>query len=189
MAHASLRSDVDSMPWYCYGWTWFLMAIPVISIALGVSMLYLGLSTNNSLVVDDYYKQGKAINQRIARDALATEHGIRSEIEQAEEGLVLNLSHSVGDTAVADAIGLAPDALRLLFVHVTRADLDVEFNAQHIGAGRYIAQGANMPTSDRWRVHIYPVGADGEDPPWRLLSGEITMGPRDTLSVTASPGI
>lgn len=53
----------DIKPWYRYGWPWFLMSFPAMAVVLGFHLLYLAMNTNNSLVVDDYYKQGKGINQ------------------------------------------------------------------------------------------------------------------------------
>ena len=183
------RSDVDTKPWYCYGWPWFLISIPLISVGLGLSMLYLGMSTNNSLVVDDYYKAGKAINQRIARDVRATEYGMHGELFQADDGVVLTLSHQSVDRDKALVAVLNPERVIVKFVHVTRASLDLDVTAQHIGGGRYIAQDTQMPLSDRWRIHIYPELEALDDMSWRLVSREVALAPSSTVQVDALPAI
>ncbi len=49
-------------PWYKQFWPWFLIAVPLITLVMGGVLLKLAISTEDSLVVDDYYKEGKAIN-------------------------------------------------------------------------------------------------------------------------------
>ena len=51
-------------PWYKEFWPWFLIAVPIITLIMGGVLLKLAISTEDSLVVDDYYKEGKAINAR-----------------------------------------------------------------------------------------------------------------------------
>ena len=187
MGQWNAHGDLDSEPWYRYGWTWFLISVPRVSIGLGFTMLYLGLSTNNSLVVDDYYKAGKAINLRIARDVRATQYGLQSEVFQMSEGVVLTLSHAVAAADPATAAELTPDGLRVRFVHVTQAHHDTSLVARHIGGGRYLAVGARMPDSDRWRIHVAPEPGDDGAGTWRLVSREVSLLPTVRVQVNALP--
>jgi len=107
-----LTADTKTMtetihPWYRYGWPWFLISIPFVSIILGSTMLYLALQANNSLVVDDYYKEGKAYNLIIERDKLASLLGIGAQVRQMSEGIVIELDRhmpaDMPDILVADA--------------------------------------------------------------------------------------
>lgn len=188
------------LPWYRYGWPWFLISIPLISICLGSVMLYLALNANNSLVVDDYYKEGKAYNLRIERDRAASLLGLDAVLTSNSEGLVMQLAQAVSDdlpvSLLADAQRVQtqfamPETLHVRWVHVTQAERDGEADLQFIGAGRYIAPGRFLPEQGKYRLHIQPLLpiSKGEEPAadslfdgWRLIS-ELT-GFSENSSVT-----
>jgi hypothetical protein len=44
------------------------MLMPATALFGGIATFWLAATTNNALVVDDYYREGKAINQQLARD-------------------------------------------------------------------------------------------------------------------------
>ena len=58
-------------PWYRQAWPWFLIAFPAIAVIAGAVTLWLAVSTSDGLVVDDYYKQGLAVQQTMARSQRA----------------------------------------------------------------------------------------------------------------------
>ena len=49
-------------PWYREPWVWLMIALPASAVVGGIITIYLAVSTSDGLVVDDYYKRGKAIN-------------------------------------------------------------------------------------------------------------------------------
>ena len=51
-------------PWYQQAWPWFLISLPASAVIGGIITLMLAVNSPNALVVDDYYKEGLAINQR-----------------------------------------------------------------------------------------------------------------------------
>ena len=61
------RTRRDSLPWYKERWTWLLMLMPATAIVAGFITLWLAITSFDGLVADDYYKQGLAINQTLAR--------------------------------------------------------------------------------------------------------------------------
>ena len=66
----------DSLPWYKERWTWLLMLMPATAIVAGFITLWLAITSFDGLVADDYYKQGLAINQTLARANAAQERGL-----------------------------------------------------------------------------------------------------------------
>ena len=52
-------------PWYKQFWPWFLIAVPVITVIMSGFLIHFATSTQDTLVIDDYYKEGKAINARL----------------------------------------------------------------------------------------------------------------------------
>jgi uncharacterized protein len=63
-------------PWYTHRWPWFLMLGPATVVAGGAFVTWLAIGHPDALVVDDYYKQGKAINQDLRRDRAASALGL-----------------------------------------------------------------------------------------------------------------
>ncbi len=179
--------DRQTKPWYCYGWPWFLISIPFVSVALGAMMLYLALSANNSLVVDDYYKEGKGINLRIERDRTATLLGLSATLTSSEEGLIIDVEQLMPELPAelheqADTLESAfqwPQALVMQWVHVTRAELDGEAILQSIGGNRYLGTEVELPDFGKYRVHLQPA----DQAPWRLVSGLEDLNSDMTLSI------
>ena len=174
-SNASVAPEVSEAPWYRHRWPWILISIPAVSVVLGIMMLYLGLQTNNSLVVDDYYKQGKAINQRIERDQTAVRLGVDARLRRAPDGLQLTMS-------AEQPIEWGEDIL-LRWVHTTRAELDGQTRFVGLGEGHFVAAGKQLPADGRYRLHIEPVSGD-----WRLVSTVLDLSagdPEDGIVVEA----
>lgn len=110
-------SGRDSAPWYKHRWPWLLMAGPAAVIVAGAYTTFLAVTTSDGLVVDDYYKEGKAINMHLARDRKAAELGAAGELSFGSDG-ALSL------TLTLSAQARAPQSLRLSVLHPTIAGHD-----------------------------------------------------------------
>lgn len=180
----NIVDDEPLVPWYRQGWPWFLISIPLVSVVLGIVMITLSLTTNNSLVVDDYYKEGKAINQRIERDLLATRLGLAANISfQSDEGTVLSLSRKASSESSSEMTW--PDALAIRLVHVTEAKLDQSHRFTHLGGGRYLDENKPWPEQGRWRIHVQP----GVTPDWRLVSETIVIDDKQDILLRANRAV
>lgn len=182
-------SDRQTKPWYRYGWPWFLISFPLVSVLLGIMMVTLALNTNNSLVVDDYYAEGKGINLRIERDRSASLLGLGAALSSTTEGLVLDLSRKMpalpeqllAEATVMEAAFYWPTAMEMQWVHVTQAERDGEAVLQSIGGDRYLAAGVEMPASGIFRIHLQPI----DNAPWRLVSELIELEDSQLLPIPA----
>lgn len=155
--------------WTREPWPWILMAIPASSVVAGMTMLTFAITSNNALVVDDYYKEGKAINQRIGRDREATRLGIGAHLAWQANGIALTLQSAPGSSqAHRDTIGIR-------LVHVTDDKLDRAYVLRRDAGGVYRNTDAVMPAG-RYRIHI-----ETPDRDWRLVSDLF-----DTGKVTAT---
>jgi len=65
-------SPGQASPWYTHRWPWFLMLGPAAVLVGGSFAAWLAFGHPDAMVVDDYYKQGKAINQDLRRDRVAS---------------------------------------------------------------------------------------------------------------------
>jgi hypothetical protein len=68
---ASVKA-AQATPWYTHRWPWLLMLGPATVLVGGSVATWLALRHPDAMVVDDYYKQGKAINQDLRRDRAAS---------------------------------------------------------------------------------------------------------------------
>lgn len=105
---------MSTRAWHQEPWVWTLIAIPFTAVAFGFFMLYTATIYKDDLVVDDYYKDGKAINQRLAMDEAAARLGVIAVLD-ASGGLVVE--------------GASDAALAVNFYHVTSRDLDRQYVA------------------------------------------------------------
>jgi uncharacterized protein len=161
--------DSPVIPWYREPWPWFLMAGPAVAVVAGFATLYIALQSANPLVVDNYYKEGLAINRVLARDHLARQGGYAALGLPNGDRTMLRVMLS-GSTLPAE--------LRVRFVHPTLAGHDREIVAQRIQPGMYEAR-VSLPSAARWDVEVEGVGQ-----PWRLTGswypadGQFRLAPR-----------
>ncbi len=140
-------------PWYKEPWPWFLMAGPFIVILAAIATIYLAVQSNDGLVSDDYYKEGLAINQSLARDDLARELKLSASVMAAGENL----------RVIFGAEGFKPKNAVLHLVHPTQAGFDQTFELTPESEGVFYAK---MPQalSGRWRIILEDSAQN-----WRLL--------------------
>lgn len=106
----------DTKPWYQQFWFWFVIGIPGCSVIMGLTLLYVATQNKVSMVKDDWYKDGKAINQRIDKQLKARELGIAANI---------TLSRETGALTVTIANQKQVDnTLLLTLIHPTTEDRD-----------------------------------------------------------------
>ncbi len=101
-------------PWYTHPWVWFIIIVPVASVALSFTMLYVAVSNKDSDVRDDWYKDKKAIRQDFRRDDLAASLQLQSAIAiQGQQVTVKLLSEGMLPQSAT------PATLNLLLSHPT----------------------------------------------------------------------
>lgn len=140
------HSNSDIPPWYKQFWPWFLIAVPVVTLAVGTTVLTLALNGEDSLVIDDYYKQGKAINNKLEKIKAAKALNLRTELMFLDERVELRfLSEDPNKGA----------ALTLEFYHSTQSERDFTVNLTQRADGTYQAP-IEEPLSGKWRVSLHP---------------------------------
>ena len=107
-------------PWHKHRWPWLLMLGPGVVVVAGFATAYLAYKGQDALVVGDYYKQGKAINQSLKRDRVAAQMGLKMALTyDAATGRLQ------GKLMAHDAAKPSEFVLRL--VHPTLPSKDMDF--------------------------------------------------------------
>jgi uncharacterized protein len=141
---------MKNTPWYRDRWPWLLMAGPAAVLVAGAVTTWIAFASADGLVADDYYRQGLAINKRLARAQAAERAGLTAQVELAAGRIRVRLQ------------GDAPEALFVRLAHATRAGHDQRLRLMPASEGVYEAELAPLARG-RWRAVI-------EDPHarWRL---------------------
>ncbi|RMG59777.1 MAG: nitrogen fixation protein FixH [Gammaproteobacteria bacterium] len=154
MNQAEVLSMSKQRPWYRHGWLWFVIALPLSAVIAGLTTVYIAASDPDSLVVDDYYKEGLAINSVLDRERSARQMGLRGDLMIAGDRLRVTLLAA----RPLDAL----DRIEVRFIHPTRDRFDQTVELERIGPGVYEGSLDKLvPT--RWYVHVLD-----PDESWRL---------------------
>jgi len=154
-ANTPSSQDKDITPWYKQFWPWFLIAIPLSSIIVGSQVMRLATDGTNSMVVDDYYKEGKSINARLDKIEKARELGITSTL-LIEDGNI--------ELRFLSGAPVSGEALKLDFFHVTQEAKDIAVLLTRDASGIYRSN-EDFPVSGKWRLRLTPV-----DESWKIQS-------------------
>lgn len=126
---------LDSTPWYRQPWPWLLIIPPGGAVIGGILTIILAVQSPNAMVVDDYYKEGLAINQQKHRLDTASELHLSAFLRSDGQRLELTM----------DGNAQAEEELMLQFIHATRADLDHSIQLKALGDGRFSAPAPALP--------------------------------------------
>lgn len=107
--------QTDSRPWYKEPYVWMLIGIPLTSVIVGIFFISQAVSTKDTLVRDNYYKDGLAINQEMQWDKKAESLDVKLEFVIANNEVNLTLLNSRQT---------APNVLQFKLSHATLKDLD-----------------------------------------------------------------
>lgn len=105
-------------PWYRQFWPWFIIALPASSVIAGLSLVFIAISGQDSVVRDDWYKDGRSINVDVARDTLAKTMGLSADI------IIDALTGDITASLQSKPGTVLPAQLTLGLFHVTLAKLD-----------------------------------------------------------------
>jgi hypothetical protein len=159
----------NSTPWYREPWPWILMSGPFFVVVAALVSAWIAVKTSDGLVADDYYKQGLAVGQTLARSERAAEMGLAAKLRLHVDGATIHL-------AARQSSFVMPAALRITLSHPTRAGLDSEQILVRQG-DLYVGK-VRLPAAGHWLILI-----EDEGQTWRLMgsvvlpaAGEVVIG-------------
>lgn len=160
----AISSTPAAAPWYRHPIVWLIIAIPGAAVVMGIVLLTVSIRVPESVVRDDYYQAGRAINIDLRATHRAAELGITAGlIGSPEDGWLIDVRQRRGE--------LVPDALEGLLAHPTQAHKDVEFSLARTGqgwsalieptAGRHVL--SIRSAADHWLLRKELVLQDSDD--------------------------
>ena len=160
-----MQHDNDIPPWYKQFWPWFLIGILVFAVVIGLGLLYVSLLNPDSMVRDNYYKEGRAINMHMGRDHLARELELQAQftIDEMTGALSLQLDGKLDPL---------PTQLLLEIMSPTHAERDRSVALRQVSANHYTGQ-LSESIEGRHYIDLSDPAMPGEDG-WRL-TGEVTL--------------
>ena len=132
--------------WYKQFWPWFLIFVPLTSMVLSLTMLNLAFTGEDSMVIDDYYKEGKGINLQLQKVEQAKELGISTSM-QIISGYV--------EVRFLSGESTQGEALTLDFFHSTQKHKDFSVSLLRDASGVYRAP-LDVEVSGKWKISLHP---------------------------------
>lgn len=169
----SRASSLDNRPWYRNRWPWILMAGPAVVVVAGIVTAWIAVTTSDGLVADDYYKQGLAVNQVLARNDVAAAMQLEARLRLAAGRIELRLMSRAG--------AALPGRVKVTVAHPTRGGEDQKMTMageQGFYAGQMAALGPG-----RWLVVI-----EDEANTWRLAGSVQLPDAPETLLMAIGKG-
>ncbi|AXF85257.1 hypothetical protein DTO96_100983 [Ephemeroptericola cinctiostellae] len=162
MSSSDLKLAIE--PWYKHRIVWLMLGLPLVVVVASFITLYLAIKTDDGVVDDDYYKQGLAINQDLARDDKAKALGLSAQLQFS--GTTANLKLSA--LTPASLVGVP---IQLLVQNVGVKTKDQVVALVPTGNGMWRGQLQQPLMAGHWQIHL-----EAQD--WRLLQtvkGDVTV--------------
>lgn len=144
-----VKRETAPRPFYREFWFWVVMTPLIVVVLVVAVLLTVAIRGADDTVIDNYYKQGRLINQTFDQDLRATALGLSAQLEFIAESGEVTLEMTANEQMSF------PGQLLLLMDHPAEADKDQQIVLRRVGANQYAG-----PVEDdfhgSWYVTIYP---------------------------------
>ncbi|WP_052481002.1 FixH family protein [Gilvimarinus agarilyticus] len=162
-------------PWQKEPWFWFVMTPLIVVVLVSSVTVTLAVKYADDTVIDNYYKEGRMINQSLEQDKRALQWGLTADMNwQAESGQLVVALHS-------ELIPM-PASLSLWLDHPFDERQDKFLILERSGDSHFTAPLAAHDTL--WYATLAPEQAESERraAPWRLRT-EVNFTERAAISL------
>jgi len=140
--------------WYRYPYLWLVIAIPMTAVLSSSVLITFAYLYQDGLVVDDYYKHGKAINKVLIRDEFAATAGVKAIIS-------FKANHTLNVSLQSTSV-ISQKAITLKLIHILNAEFDQNIRLIAVGPSKFIGKYRTFAPGN-WYLQI-------ENKQWRLLA-------------------
>lgn len=147
-------------PWFKQGWPWALIAIPFLTVIAGVITFMIAKDTSDSLVQDDYYKKGLAINSNLERLNFTQSMQLIADIEVDTANNLIIVKLEANENSQKQL----SNQLSINFSHPTLKSKDKSFQLSQLSKNEFVADFTQLDSA-YWHIQI-----EDESKTW-LLKG------------------
>ncbi|WP_114785675.1 FixH family protein [Vibrio tetraodonis] len=155
-------------PWYKQFWPWFLIILPMTVVVWTIITVIVFSNNSVSLVTEDYYKKGKAINIDISKINVAKDLHLSATVSSENNNVVI--SFNKGQLKHYPAI-------TALFAHRTLPDRDFTQLLTSDAGGQYRLT-LDKSLQGPWFIELTP-----HDEQW-LIQGRVTFPTEANVELT-----
>lgn len=150
MDNKDINNELE-VAWYKQGWPWFIISFPIAAVVAGIITYQIAANKPHSMVKDDYFKEGLAINQRLALLDKAESMGLHLDIsvDQSSQLILLKLTSLLKDQVIPST-----QTLQLTFSHPTLEKHDKTVPLSLLSNNEFVAESPDLP-STFWHIEIY----------------------------------
>lgn len=167
-----MQKNEERKPAWRQFWFWFVLAPPLASVVMGVSLVTLAVSGEDSRVVDNYYQAGRSIHKDFERERQAAELGLDATVAVDREN---------GQVTIRMGGELSAENLNVRLAHATHADRDRDLTVTRDDTGLYRGR-IGQPVTGRHYLRLEPPDGD-----WRLTA-VLDNGQNQVDAVPGLPG-
>jgi len=139
-----LKQDSPITPWYKQFWPWFLIFLPMSAVVAGITTFIIAQNNQPTLVSDNHYKEGLAINVDKKLQQNASKLGITHTTIIGQSTLSIHLT---GDNASLEFI-------QVNLRHATISQHDSSLKLIRISHNVYQAPYV-LPIEGKWYIRIH----------------------------------
>lgn len=141
-------------PWYRQFWPWFIFGLPGAVVIACMITIFIAVTHPDSLVKDNYYREGLAINRDLAAQQAATTLGVQA---------LLRANALTTDVSVElqGEFATQPKQLTLQFTHPNTAKSDFVVQLYAADKRLYIGE-LPAAVSGRWHLQLSESGEAGD---------------------------
>jgi len=150
-----MDEQLDVLPWYRQRWPWYIIGLLSLGVFGSGILVVAAIEHKDPLVVDDYYKEGLAINRTLDRQRAARTMGLEAQVDFDASNGILRIHTSAREPVTAQS-------MQLRFVHATLANLDYTVDLIREDKNVYLARLKALKPGT-WDVMLEP-----KDKSWRL---------------------
>lgn len=163
------KSNDEIVPaWHKQFWPWFLIILPGIVVIASIGTVILAFMRADTLVENNYYKEGLAINKTVSDIQKAKQLNIEGVLVMNKGKLLLSLASKI---PITDA------KLLITFNHPFNQAQDVEITLDRKSANQYAG---DIPALDNGKWYITLQSTDTASP-WRITNTHFL--PKNTLTL------
>ncbi|PQJ54260.1 FixH family protein [Psychrosphaera saromensis] len=134
---------MKSESWYRNPWVWLVIALPMSAVIGGIATIIITNKHQPDMVVDDYYKKGKAINQELTLYDNAQKLGITLEVKVNEHRIEVKSPTEFS-------------ALKVKVIHSTLADQDFDLVLTPNAIGT-LSSSIETIMPGKWQIVVMPM--------------------------------